>query len=167
MFASQVQFHIHRAGNRICAIRGDRFESELAVHRDGILHHGFHRIQSHTTITDLAGFRHDALGEYTAQTFAANEDWHTLLPQNTWVFLAATLLYAGEKEVTALEVLEDGDSDAFEFANDSIVWRAKRVSTADILASRSRFAISFGSCSFREPIDELANLTRRARSTAQ
>jgi hypothetical protein len=26
-----------------------------------------------------------------AQTFAANEDWHTLLPQNTWVSLAATL----------------------------------------------------------------------------
>jgi hypothetical protein len=25
------------------------------------------------------------------QVFAANEDWHTLLPQNTWVFLAATL----------------------------------------------------------------------------
>ena len=27
------------------------------------------------------------------QVFAANEDWHTLLPQNTWVFLAATLNY--------------------------------------------------------------------------
>jgi hypothetical protein len=25
-----------------------------------------------------------------SQTFAANEDWHTLLPQNEWVFLAAT-----------------------------------------------------------------------------
>ena len=27
------------------------------------------------------------------QVFAANEDWRTLLPQNTWVFLAATLDY--------------------------------------------------------------------------
>ena len=27
------------------------------------------------------------------QVFAANEDWHTILPQNTWVFLAATLNY--------------------------------------------------------------------------
>lgn len=26
----------------------------------------------------------------SSQTFAANEDWHTLLPQNEWVFLAAT-----------------------------------------------------------------------------
>jgi hypothetical protein len=25
--------------------------------------------------------------------FAADEDWHTILPQNTWVFLAATLNY--------------------------------------------------------------------------
>jgi hypothetical protein len=27
------------------------------------------------------------------QAFAANEDWHTILPQNTWVFLAATMNY--------------------------------------------------------------------------
>jgi Carbohydrate binding module (family 6) len=27
------------------------------------------------------------------QVFAANEDWHTILPQNTWVFLTATLNY--------------------------------------------------------------------------
>jgi hypothetical protein len=26
----------------------------------------------------------------SSQTFAANEDWHAILPQNTWVFLAAT-----------------------------------------------------------------------------
>jgi hypothetical protein len=26
----------------------------------------------------------------SSQTFAANEDWHTLLPRNEWVFLAAT-----------------------------------------------------------------------------
>jgi hypothetical protein len=83
------------------------------------------------------------------------------------VFLAATLLYAGEREITALEVLEERDPDAFGFDDGGIEWRGKRVSTEDIVASRSRFAISFGSCSFREPIDELDHLTRRARSTAQ
>jgi hypothetical protein len=83
------------------------------------------------------------------------------------VFLAATLLYAGERETTALEVLEERDPDAFGFDDGGIEWRGKRVSTEDIVASRSRFAISFGSCSFREPIDELDHLTRRARSTAQ
>jgi len=112
-----------------------------------------------------AGLHHPVRGEYNLTYEPGGPKG--LMYGYLNVFLAATLLYAGEKEVTALEVLEDGDSDAFEFANDSIVWRAKRVSTADILASRSRFAISFGSCSFREPIDELANLTRRARSTAQ
>ena len=29
----------------------------------------------------------------SSQTFAANEDWHTLLPPNEWVFLAATFNY--------------------------------------------------------------------------
>jgi hypothetical protein len=83
------------------------------------------------------------------------------------VFLAATLLYSGEKEGTALEVLDESDPAAFVFDDDGIAWRGKRVGTEEILASRSRFAISFGSCSFREPIDELAQLTRRPRSTAQ
>jgi hypothetical protein len=29
----------------------------------------------------------------SSQTFAATEDWHTILPQDTWVFLAATFDY--------------------------------------------------------------------------
>jgi hypothetical protein len=29
----------------------------------------------------------------SSQTFAANDDWHTILPQDTWVFLAATFDY--------------------------------------------------------------------------
>jgi len=31
-------------------------------------------------------------------------------------------------------------------------------------AARSEFAIAFGSCSFREPVDELEQLTRQARA---
>jgi hypothetical protein len=112
-----------------------------------------------------AGLHHPLRGEYRL-TYAPNSS-KGLMYGYLNVFLAATLLHGGEKEVTALQVLEESDPDAFGFDDDSIVWRARRVSTEDILASRSGFAISFGSCSFREPIDELAHLTRRARSTAQ
>jgi alpha-galactosidase-like CBM13-containing protein len=38
------------------------------------------------------------------QAFAATEDWHTLLPQNTWVFLAATLNY----NTGAMALYKDG-----------------------------------------------------------
>ena len=77
------------------------------------------------------------------------------------VFLAAALLYAGESEDTALDTLEETHASAFKFADAAITWRDKRVSVEQILATRSEFAISFGSCSFREPIDELTALGDR------
>lgn len=79
------------------------------------------------------------------------------------VFIAAAMLYAGESEDTALDVLEESDPSAFKFADDAIHWREKRITADQILASRSEFAISFGSCSFREPVEELAYLTRKTR----
>jgi hypothetical protein len=81
------------------------------------------------------------------------------------LFVAAALLYTGESEDTALAALEDTDPTAFSFSDDAIQWREKRIALEQIVTFRSRFGISFGSCSFREPVDELASLTRRARST--
>lgn len=82
------------------------------------------------------------------------------------LFMAAALLYTGESEDTALASLEDSEPSAFSFSDDAIQWREKRIALEQIVNFRSRFGISFGSCSFREPVDELASLTRRARSTS-
>ena len=78
------------------------------------------------------------------------------------MFLAAALVYAGESEETALAALEEDDPSKFSFGADAIVWRGKRIDAEQIRASRAEFAISFGSCSFREPVDELESLTRAA-----
>ncbi len=80
------------------------------------------------------------------------------------VFVASALIYAGASESTAIAALEENDSDAFVFKDDAILWRDKRITTGQIEASRREFAVSFGSCSFREPIDELTSLTRRPRT---
>ena len=79
------------------------------------------------------------------------------------VFLAAALVYAGESGDTALAELEEEDPSAFSFPDDAIVWRDKRLDAGQIQASRAGFAISFGSCSFREPVDELESLARATR----
>ena len=79
------------------------------------------------------------------------------------VFIAATLVYAGESEDNALAVLREEDPLAFSFSDDAIVWRDKRVDAEQIRASRANFAISFGSCSFREPVDEIESLARAVR----
>jgi hypothetical protein len=81
------------------------------------------------------------------------------------LFVAAALLYIGESEDTALAALEDRETSAFSFSDDAVQWREKPIALEQILKFRSRSGVSFGSCSFREPIDELAALTRGTRST--
>ncbi|MEO8579722.1 MAG: hypothetical protein ABI469_05695 [Gemmatimonadales bacterium] len=83
------------------------------------------------------------------------------------VFIAATLLHAGAGKDAAIAALEESDASAFIFEEDALVWRGKRISAEEIAASRSELAISFGSCSFREPVDELEQLTGTTRANKQ
>jgi len=110
-----------------------------------------------------AGLHHAVRGEYRL-TYEPDSQTGTMYGFLN-VFTAAALLYAGESEETALAVLEEREPSAFVFEDDAIQWRGKRISAKQILAARSEYAISFGSCSFREPVDELAHLTRGARPT--
>jgi hypothetical protein len=110
-----------------------------------------------------AGLHHPIRGEYRLTYEADSPRGYMYGFLN--VFLAAVLLYVGESEETALSALEETDASAFSFESDAIGWRGKRVTADQIQSSRSEFAIAFGSCSFREPLDELANLTRSARAT--
>lgn len=83
------------------------------------------------------------------------------------VFVAAALIYSGEGKATAIAALGESDPRAFLFDDDGIIWRGKRVTAEQIEASRRDFATSFGSCSFREPIDELAALIAARRPRYQ
>ena len=70
------------------------------------------------------------------------------------LFLAAGLLRKGMAEAKAREVLEEQNMGAFDVADDAISWRGHTLSADDLNETRSNFALSFGSCSFREPVDE-------------
>ena len=80
------------------------------------------------------------------------------------LFVAAALVYAGGSEDASLAALEETDPSAFSFEDDVIVWRDERINAEQMHATRAELAISFGSCSFREPVDEFAVLTHAARS---
>jgi len=110
-----------------------------------------------------AGLHHPVRGEYrlTYDPDAAKGRMYGFLN----VFFAAALLYSGDSEDTALAVLEEIDPSTFVFEDDAIQWRDKRVTADQMAAARSGFAIAFGSCSFREPVDELAVLTTHARAS--
>jgi len=68
------------------------------------------------------------------------------------LFMAAALLPRAEA------ILEDDDVRAFAFDDDTASWRGHAVLTSDLATLRLQFAISFGSCSFEEPINDLKEL---------
>jgi hypothetical protein len=109
-----------------------------------------------------AGLHHAVRGEYRLTYEHESPKWIMYGFLN--VFIAAALLYSGETDETALAVLEETDPSTFRFEDAAIEWRGERITTEQILASRAGFAISFGSCSFREPVDELAHLARSVTS---
>ena len=68
------------------------------------------------------------------------------------LFMAAALPQHAET------ILVETDARAFEFGHDSAAWRGHAVATEDLIRIRSEFAISFGSCSFEEPVADLKEL---------
>jgi len=72
------------------------------------------------------------------------------------VFLAAAFLKVGMEPALAVSLLES--SEPFEFSSDCVHWRTNRLGIDEIADARRNLAISFGSCSFTEPIDDLQSL---------
>jgi hypothetical protein len=71
------------------------------------------------------------------------------------VFLSAAFLRVGMEAQLAVELLNEQSETAFHFDSQGVLWREHRLGLADISAARKNFAISFGSCSFTEPVDDL------------
>lgn len=74
------------------------------------------------------------------------------------VFLAAAFLRAGMKPKLAVQLLEEQAPQVFRIDRDGVSWREHRLNRDEIAAVREKFAVSFGSCSFTEPIDDLQSL---------
>jgi hypothetical protein len=71
------------------------------------------------------------------------------------VFLAATLMRGTLSDDDARVLLEESDESAFVIEDQTIAWRERVADLETITTTRARLATSFGSCSFREPVDEL------------
>jgi hypothetical protein len=74
------------------------------------------------------------------------------------VFLAAALARAGASEADIATLLEERDPTSIHFGDDSVEWRGRIIDVASLRTTRTRVAASFGSCSFREPVDDLKAL---------
>jgi len=74
------------------------------------------------------------------------------------VLLAAALLWHGGKAGDAIATLEEESPGEFHFDNLGVEWHGHRLSVDQLREARERFAMSFGSCSFEEPIGDLKRL---------
>jgi hypothetical protein len=68
------------------------------------------------------------------------------------LFMAAAILSRAEL------ILDEDDPHAFFFGEELASWRGHAALTDDIVTLRRDFAISFGSCSFEEPVKDLKEL---------
>jgi len=74
------------------------------------------------------------------------------------LLLTAAFISTGMKEAEAMRLLEEENPDNFQIDEDGMSWMDHRLQLDDIRKARKTVAISFGSCSFTEPIDELKKL---------
>jgi hypothetical protein len=103
-----------------------------------------------------AGLHHPLRAEYRL-TYAPDSPTGTMFGFLN-LFLAAAFLRAGMEEPEAARVLEEGSPLAFQFDQRGVSWRDHRLGQDALRGARQDVVISFGSCSFTDPISELQAL---------
>jgi len=110
-------------------------------------------IRSRVPFKATAGLHHPIRAVYPL-TYAPDAPRGTMFGYLN-VFLAAALLRAGGSEADATELLEESRIGALSFSDQGVNWDGYRLTLADLAESR-RLALGVGSCSFDEPLDDLA-----------
>jgi hypothetical protein len=110
----------------------------------------------HIPAKATAGLHHAVTGRYplTYEAGSASGGMYGFLN----VSAAAALVHTGSSRDDVLAVLEESSPGAFQFDEDRMGWRGRQISTNDVRAMRQTLFRSFGSCSLREPIDELKRM---------
>ena len=104
-----------------------------------------------------AGLHHPLRGNYRL-TYEPNSDFTIMHGFLNVAILAAFIYWQKIASQQGLELLQESSIKNFQFKEDSITWRDRCLSLAEIEQTRKQFFRSFGSCSFQEPIHDLKNL---------
>jgi hypothetical protein len=112
--------------------------------------------ESQVAFKATAGLHHPLRGDYRL-TYASDSAQGRMFGFLN-VFLAAAYARSGLGEADLVALLEETSSGAFEVTADAIAWRCQRLDLGAIRRARAQVVISFGSCSFTEPVGELAAL---------
>jgi hypothetical protein len=112
----------------------------------------------HVPFKATAGLHHPVRSVHplTYQMGSAQAAMHGFLN----VFLAAALAWNGSTEDALVATLDEESIGAFQIEEDDdvIAWHDHRMTSDQMERVRREFAISFGSCSFTEPVDDLKEM---------
>ena len=111
----------------------------------------------HVAFKATAGLHHPFCGSYKL-SYEKADARTTLMHGFLTLFLGAVFIYAGIRPELLPELIEETSRDAFSFDERGVSWRQHWASNEQIDEVRSSFAISFGSCSFDEPLRALRHL---------
>ena len=103
-----------------------------------------------------AGLHHPIRGPYTL-TYAPHAPHGTMFGYLN-VFLSAAFAWNGADEPFLLQLLEERDPSTFTINEYGLSYHGATLPHSALRAAREQFALSFGSCSFLEPVEELATL---------
>jgi hypothetical protein len=103
-----------------------------------------------------AGLHHAMRGDY-ALTYAADAPTGAMFGFLN-VLLAAGLIRAGLGDADAVQLLDERDPGAITITPDAIRWHGAALDEKHARSLREDAMVSFGSCSFLEPVDELRAL---------
>ena len=110
----------------------------------------------HVPFKATAGLHHALRGTHalTTEPASAEAPMHGFLN----LLLASALLAHGAETATAAAVLYEQDAAAFRVTGAGITWRDCTLTPEQLRRSRAQAMVSFGSCAFVEPLQELRAL---------
>jgi hypothetical protein len=103
-----------------------------------------------------AGLHHALRGVYPL-TYAPDSERGTMYGYLN-IFLVAAFMREGMPDAALYELLQESAPAAISFDDAGAAWRGHTVSGAQLDATREKLAVSFGSCSFTEPVEEARQL---------
>jgi hypothetical protein len=109
-----------------------------------------------TRFKATAGLHHPWRGSYPL-TYDAGAAMATMFGFLN-VMVAAALARRGASEDDLVEVLQAERGSEFRFDDDELRWRTLRLPRQELVESHATFALSFGSCSFEDPVLDLRRL---------
>jgi len=103
-----------------------------------------------------AGLHHPMRGVYSlnGKARAPHVPMHGFLN----LLVATAAAKAGTMELQLPEILSERGAGAFAFHKSGISWRTLKLSNRQLRETREQAALSFGSCAFEEPVEELRAL---------